>query len=350
MLGSFVLAVMCAAPIKVAMMPLQAGEGVKVSLADSMTEALVAELRPKVTGELVTPRQLAAVLSVERQKQLMGCTDESCLVEIAGALSADEVVTACQKVLRTEYFEVNGHIQCPSCKDASLQQFAGGSSFARFSKAALFGLGATVVSAAAWIAIVKITGYELGIVAIGVGLLIGGAVRKGSGNRGGWPYQALAIFLTYTAMVAYYVPYVVEGLVSSQTEASAPATAGAATDSTDELAKDAEAEVAEGTPSAAALEEVAEPTAASQAVEPPAQASTGGTVAALAVFSFAVLAIAFVSPFMAGFENIMGIFILGFALYEAWKLNRRTPMNVAGPFPVASSSPRTETPSSSQSA
>src|SRR5690349_2476595 len=92
MLPALVWVVLAAAPVKIAVLPLQAGEGVNASLAESMTEALVAELRPKAPGDLMTPRQLSAVLSVERQKQLMGCSDESCLVEIAGALSADEVI------------------------------------------------------------------------------------------------------------------------------------------------------------------------------------------------------------------------------------------------------------------
>src|SRR2546422_11725279 len=46
------------------------------------------------------------------------------------------------------------------------------------------------------------TGYELGLVAVVVGLMVGGAVRKGSNGRGGWRYQALAMFLTYCAGVA----------------------------------------------------------------------------------------------------------------------------------------------------
>src|SRR2546422_5507986 len=46
------------------------------------------------------------------------------------------------------------------------------------------------------------TGYELGLVAVVVGLMVGGAVRKGSNGRGGWRYQALAMFLTYCAVVA----------------------------------------------------------------------------------------------------------------------------------------------------
>ena len=44
--------------------------------------------------------------------------------------------------------------------------------------------------------------------------------------------------------------------------------------------------------------------------------------------------IAFASPFLSGASNIIGILIIGIALYEAWKLNKRVP--VTGPFQFAS--------------
>src|SRR6266566_11816 len=62
-------------------------------------------------------------------------------------------------------------------------------------------LGGAVVGAAVYFGIAALTGYEFGLVAIVVGLLVGGAVRKGSNGRGGRRYQLLAVFLTYTAVV-----------------------------------------------------------------------------------------------------------------------------------------------------
>jgi Sec-independent protein secretion pathway component TatC len=46
-----------------------------------------------------------------------------------------------------------------------------------------------------------------------------------------------------------------------------------------------------------------------------------------------IFGLAFASPFLAGFENIMGLIIIAIALYEAWKLNKRVP--VSGPFRMA---------------
>lgn len=39
-----------------------------------------------------TPRDISAVLGLERQKQLLGCGDDSCIAEIAGALGVSDVV------------------------------------------------------------------------------------------------------------------------------------------------------------------------------------------------------------------------------------------------------------------
>jgi hypothetical protein len=52
-----------------------------------------------------------------------------------------------------------------------------------------------------------------------------------------------------------------------------------------------------------------------------------------------LLAFAMAAPFLGGFENIIGILIIGFALWEAWKMNRRVPMQIQGPFRLAPAPP-----------
>jgi hypothetical protein len=48
-----------------------------------------------------------------------------------------------------------------------------------------------------------------------------------------------------------------------------------------------------------------------------------------------VCVLAFAAPFLMGFQNIMGIIIIGIGLYEAWKMNRKVPLVFTGPFQVA---------------
>ncbi|MCC6333650.1 MAG: hypothetical protein IT380_06655 [Myxococcales bacterium] len=46
--------------------------------------------------DVIAPKDVAAVLGLERQRQMMGCTeDSSCLAEIGGALGADAVLYGC---------------------------------------------------------------------------------------------------------------------------------------------------------------------------------------------------------------------------------------------------------------
>ncbi len=46
-------------------------------------------------------------------------------------------------------------------------------------------------------------------------------------------------------------------------------------------------------------------------------------------------ALVMATPFLAGFENIIGIIIIGIGLYEAWKINKRPTMMLTGPHSVA---------------
>jgi hypothetical protein len=53
--------------------------------------------------KVMTARDLTAVLGLERQKQLMGCAEESCVVEMTAALGADGVLVGDLGKLGTEY-------------------------------------------------------------------------------------------------------------------------------------------------------------------------------------------------------------------------------------------------------
>jgi hypothetical protein len=45
-----------------------------------------------------------------------------------------------------------------------------------------------------------------------------------------------------------------------------------------------------------------------------------------------VLGLSFVAPFLSGASNIIGIALIGIALYEAWKFNRSVPLVIDGPL------------------
>src|SRR5262249_29377057 len=124
--------------------------------------------------------------------------------------AAQGVCGACRRPISDTYYEANGRVFCAACRDAVASVLTGGSGAVRLVKALVFGTGAAAVSAVVWYGIVEITKLELGIIAVAVGLAVGGAVRAGAEHRGGWAYQTIAVLLTYLAIAASYVPPVME--------------------------------------------------------------------------------------------------------------------------------------------
>src|SRR5207237_4415003 len=76
--------------------------------------------------------------------------------------------------------------------------------------ASLFGLGAGIVGAAIYYAVIALANLEIGIVAILIGYMVGYAVRRGAGGRGGRRFQALAVALTYLSIAFAYAPAAVQ--------------------------------------------------------------------------------------------------------------------------------------------
>ena len=215
----------------------------------------------------------------------------------------------CSQPLAGYYYDVNGQTVCERCRYAIESKFASGSGAGRLLRAIGAGVVAAALGSALYYAIAALTGYEFGLIAIVVGFAVGTAVRWGSNGRGGWLYQTLAIALTYLAIVSTYIPPIIE-----------------------ELSKVPEAEAA-----AAPDQPVAEPSAVAQTAETTADAQGEALPRPpFAVLLAIVFVIAIAAPFLAGFENIIGLVIIGIGIYEAWKLNRRTELTISGPHTLAS--------------
>ena len=57
-----------------------------------------------------------------------------------------------------------------------------------------------------------------------------------------------------------------------------------------------------------------------------------------------VIGIAVAAPFLEGAGNIIGLLIISFGLWQAWKLNAATPLAIEGPFRLQQPSPPLMTP------
>jgi hypothetical protein len=131
-------------------------------------------------------------------------------VDSPAAQSEPTRCTACKAPIADVYYEAGGKIVCAPCRDKIGALGQSGSRFTRALKALFLGAIAAAIGAILYYAIIRITGWNLGLVAVVVGVLVGGAVKAGSGNRGGLVYQILAVLLTYVSIVVMHVPLAIE--------------------------------------------------------------------------------------------------------------------------------------------
>jgi hypothetical protein len=234
--------------------------------------------------------------------------------EPAQPSAAGTTCASCKQPLRDSYYEVNGKVVCASCRALVEQHLTGGS----FLNSTLLGLGAAVLGAGVYFAIELLTGYEFGLVAVLVGFLVGGAVRKGSRGAGGWRYQTLAIGLTYLAVVVTDGSLIIRAVLKDDSPSASQPAAVADSGRTVTAPATAPESGADSTTAAVTPATAAPPTHSPQ-------------VAMLLMLGFLIAA-----PVVIGFSNPLHLVIVGFALYEAWKLNRMPAFKIAGPYQLAS--------------
>lgn len=136
------------------------------------------------------------------------------------------------------------------------------------------------------------------------------ALEKTPAGSGAARLLKASVGLTYLAIVSTYVPFIVKSARERPGKASPVAASPAAA-----------------------------PVAASDsvAVLPVAGRDSVAVLPVAGKFALGVLAlvaIAAAAPFLAGFENVLGLVIIGFALFQAWKMNRRMPLTFNGPYAV----------------
>ncbi|HOU24209.1 MAG TPA: hypothetical protein PKW05_13785 [Anaerolineae bacterium] len=90
---------------------------------------------------------------------------------------------------------------CAGCAEKAEAVFEEESRAPRVPQALLLGLLAAVVGCVLWYAVVVITNYELGIVAIAIGWLVGTAVMFGAGRKRGLILQIMAVLITLVALL-----------------------------------------------------------------------------------------------------------------------------------------------------
>ncbi len=238
------------------------------------------------------------------------------------AATSEQNCVLCRQPIVSTYFALGDKVLCPACCEQVNAPVAG-SRFGRLVKATFMGAGAGLVGALIWFVIRRVAHLEIGLIAILVGLMVGKAVRKGSGGQGGLGYQILAVAITYSFIAANYMPDILEQAFKAAREANAKIAAPQQAD-----AKPREASAENGTDDGAKADPV-------PAARP--KIGTGELIVALATLLAIVFAVSLAAPFLAaGAQNLIGLLIIGFALWEAWKINSHRPLPISGPYQMRS--------------
>jgi len=225
------------------------------------------------------------------------------------AAPATTTCAFCARPIAGAYYTVNGRVTCGACRGAIASQYGGGAGPGGVAIAVLLGSAAGLAGAVVWWAIRHYASLEVGLIAIAIGHVVGLAVRRGSGGRGGRGYQVLAVVLTYFWITANYAPDILQAILDRGEDRGQQV--GTATSS----------------PGAASA-----PGAGTEAPAATPPAFTDLVLAFVVLFGFAMA-----SPFLQGVGNILGILIISFGLWQAWKLNTPAVLAVDGPFSLQAS-------------
>jgi hypothetical protein len=219
-------------------------------------------------------------------------------------------------------------------------------------KALLLGSVAAAVGAGVYRMVTFGTGWNFSLVAILVGYMVGGAVRTGSGERGGRFYQFLAAFLTYSALVGMFLPETWRALTSSpekreqKKEVAAKKAAGEAQADRQPKPDTKSAEHAAGAVAKAEAGHVAEAQAKAAPGKAELRINPDGTgedleshsmlylVCMLVIALAALVGLIYSIPIVIGFHSPISLFIFGVALWQAWRMNFGGEGPVTGPYRV----------------
>ena len=248
----------------------------------------------------------------------------------------------CQRPITVGYYTVGGRPRCASCKTSIERALAGeGTSRAgRITKSLVYGFGAALVGAAIWFAVAAMFGLEIGIIAILTGWMVGRAVRKGSGERGGRRYQVVAALLTYLSVAMSYGALGIRELVQERSASSVSANSAVAKSglAAGPTASNVEAVAMDGSivPASASATDSASTDSASTpaaARDSSAKPLTGG---AFALGIAAMLGFMFVLPIIANISGggIISLAIIGFGIVRAWQMNAVLNIPITGPHRV----------------
>ena len=155
-------------------------------------------------------------------------SDPADRVQIGSKASQGVQCAQCQQqVPAGQYYSYKGRkgadvFLCSTCRDKMEQVLQAETKNPNLVGALVLGVLAGLVASGIWYAIVALTGYEIGYVAIGIGYLIGHAVHIGSGRKRMASLQLLsggiALFSLLVAKYFTFLYFVRKALLEQKTQ------------------------------------------------------------------------------------------------------------------------------------
>jgi hypothetical protein len=225
--------------------------------------------------------------------------------ESSRSLAEAAACASCKQPLGEEYYLTGSAPICEACRIGLAKDLPDKSGMVRILKAAMLGLLAALTVGGLLPLFMNITSSVVGFMAVGLGLLVGIAVQKGSGGRGGRRYQVLAVILVYFGVATAYAGPVMAELGKSKPPAPSDA---------------------ERTAEQSPVPKPGEAKAPSAPV--PVKTEAAGCLGALGRLALLYAGM----PVFLGKEDPFTLLFLAFWLWEAWKLNADITSKVTGPF------------------
>lgn len=273
-------------------------------------------------------------------------------------LDAEEVSACalCGQSIRDVCYTVSGKYACQACGERALRPPAGGARVGRAAAATALGGLACLIAATIHFLFCMATGYDMGWIALLSGLLIGGAVWLASGRRGGWPYQTLAMLLTYFSVGLAYGMLTIDAIASdpnafqdfAQVDCNMPEPAAELllepNTPGQPLSEPPTALTAESNPQDGAGEAWATSLPADPNAQPESQPAAGRLWPGLneaeleppapGEWVLALVGLALLCPVLFATESFFAVLFVSLALYEAWRINKRRHPDVSGPHAI----------------
>ncbi len=117
---------------------------------------------------------------------------------------AGKSCAACKQLIDGQFYQVQQHVICPACA-AKIEAGKQAKKPIPWVRLVIYGAGAALAGSILY-AIPLAMGFQIGIVALAVGWMVGKAIRAGGYGTGGRPQQILAVALTYFAISMSFFP------------------------------------------------------------------------------------------------------------------------------------------------